>query len=99
MRQQSNLPPRVEQAPLTPLAELFVELDALVFQCSPSRRFWVRPVLDGEFDTVPVVGDENGLPVDANAMVLDRTRPRLRFVYCAACDADMRRPFVGAAST
>jgi hypothetical protein len=86
---QSILPPHVEQAPLTPMAELFVELDVAIFRLLPERRFLVRAVLPGEFDPPALAGDENGKPRHANAVITDRTRPRWRVAYYAANDADM----------
>ena len=89
MRQQSNLPPRVEQAPLTPIGQLLVELDVALLRAMPTRRFIVRALCPGEFDPPALAGDEYGIPHYANAIIIDRTRPRWRIAYYATCDADM----------
>ncbi len=89
MHPQSKLPPRVEQAPLTPMAQLLVEVDVALFAAMPERRFFVRALCPGEFDPPALAGDENGIPHYANAIIIDRTRPRWRIAYYAACAADM----------
>lgn len=89
MQPKPNLPPRLEQVRLTPLAELIVELDVAILAALPERRFLVRALCPGEFDPPALAGDENGLPRYANAIIIDRTRPRWRIAYYAASGADM----------
>lgn len=72
------LPPRHVHLPLTPLAELIVELDVVLLRALPERRFFVRALCPGEFDRPVLAGDEHGKPHHANAIIVDRTRPGLR---------------------
>lgn len=88
MPQPLPLPVRVEKTQLTPLAELIVELDVVLMKAVPSRRFHIRPLIPGEFEPPAMAGDENGKPHYANAIILDRTRPRWRVAYYAASAAD-----------
>lgn len=74
------LPPRYAQHALTPLAQIIVELDVVAFQWLTERRFLVRSLIPGEFDTELMAGDANQRPQQANAVIIDRTKPRVRVV-------------------
>jgi hypothetical protein len=83
------LPLRIQQDAPTPVAMILADCDAMLLRYLPDRRFFVRAIFPGEFDPLPVTGDEHGRPQFANAIILDRTRPGMKFTYYAACVADL----------